>query len=336
MTLVERDRTPSSDIVVMTDHSSEEGSARHLIRAVRLLTDSAPTVLDARLFYDGGEGQVRLDGSGLTLDVPSRGLSVRPSVVVIYEIPPTDRPRFVSFLAAVERSGASCLGANVYGWLCATDKQFMVRRFLQDGIAQMESIALNRPSLSAAVDAFERLGGNIWARPIVGCGGNDVFHVTSHIQLRMAVEHYAQAGTRWLVTRDAGNFDQRSRRHQFRVIVLGDRVLRVCEHVQDDADAPCNEARGAVSTTLTPDALPTEMLALAARATRSLGLRFGGVAHAVENGGVVFEVNVHPVIDVPQGFETVAVPLVQAHLAGEPSRSPARSRRISAKNGTNA
>jgi hypothetical protein len=46
-----------------------------------------------------------------------------------------------------------------------------------------------------------------------------------------------------------------------------------------------------------------------------LGLPFGGVDLAIENGGVIFEVNVHPVIDVPGGLETVAIPLIQAHLS---------------------
>ncbi|MDQ2710153.1 MAG: hypothetical protein M3Z25_22145, partial [Actinomycetota bacterium] len=54
----------------------------------------------------------------------------------------------------------------------------------------------------------------------------------------------------WLMSVDADNFTSGGRRHQFRVVVLGDQVLRVCEHVQADPDAPCNEAQGAVSTVL--------------------------------------------------------------------------------------
>jgi glutathione synthase/RimK-type ligase-like ATP-grasp enzyme len=53
---------------------------------------------------------------------------------------------------------------------------------------------------------------------------------------------------------------------------------------------------------------------LAVSATRSLGLPFGGVDLTIENGGVVFEVNVHPVLDVPGGLETLAIPFVRAHL----------------------
>ncbi|WP_433665377.1 hypothetical protein ACQPW1_31605 [Nocardia sp. CA-128927] len=119
-----------------------------------------------------------------------------------------------------------------------------------------------------------------------------------------------------MLTRDAQNFDEHGRRHQYRVNVLGERVLRVCEHVQHNPDAPCNEAQGAVATVLAPDALPQHLLELAIRATASVGLPLGGVDLVPERGGVVFEVNVHPVLDVPQGFETVTVPFVLAHLTG--------------------
>jgi glutathione synthase/RimK-type ligase-like ATP-grasp enzyme len=177
------------------------------------------------------------------------------------------------------------------------------------------SIALKAPSLDTAAKALAQLGGDVWARPSIGFGGNDVFHITNDQQLAAAVAHYAAAGMDWLITRDAQNFNHQGRRHQFRVVVLGERALRLCEHVQEDPDAPCNEAQGAVSTLLPLDALPAEMLRLAVRATQSLALPFGGVDLAVENGGVVFEVNVHPVIDVTQGLETVTIPYVQAHLA---------------------
>jgi glutathione synthase/RimK-type ligase-like ATP-grasp enzyme len=54
---------------------------------------------------------------------------------------------------------------------------------------------------------------------------------------------------------------------------------------------------------------------LAVRATKSLGLPFAGVDLAMENGGVVFEVNVHPMFGSVGGMETVAIPYAAAHLA---------------------
>ena len=304
-----------NDIVLMTDHGSEEGSRPLLERAIERLAGVSPIVLDARYFMEGGGGRVTLEGADLTLEAPGAEPVVRPSVVVIYEIPPADRRRLASFQAALAGSSAVSLGADAQAWRNATEKQHMVRQFSRDRIPQMESIALERATLDTAIRAFESLGRGVWARPTIGWGGNDVFHLTSHEHLRGAFAYYAAAGMDWLVTRDAQNFNHQGRRHQFRVVVLGDRVLRVCEHVQAEPDRPCNESRGAVSTLLSPEALPAEMRQLAIRATRSLGLPFGGVDLAVESGGVIFEVNVHPVIDVVQGMETVVLPFVEAHLA---------------------
>ncbi|WP_405165059.1 hypothetical protein OG203_08110 [Nocardia sp. NBC_01499] len=304
----------TSHIVVMTDHSSTEGSSAQLARAVEVVTDAAPMVLDARHFYDGGNGVLRL-GDRPTLVVPSENLEVQPSALVIYEIPPGERHRFTRFQEAVARSGIPCLGADARAWRNATDKQRTVDRFRAAGIPQEESLVLHQPTRHAALAAFDRLGRDVWTRPIIGFGGRDVFHVTTDAQLDAALALYQKTGSSWLLTRDAHNFDERGRRHQYRVNVLGDRVLRVCEHVQHNPDAPCNEAQGAISTVLPPDALPWHLHDLAIRATASVGLPFGGVDLVRERGGAVFEVNVHPVLDVPQGFETVTVPFLLAHLA---------------------
>ncbi|MGY2061957.1 hypothetical protein ACW9HQ_44365, partial [Nocardia gipuzkoensis] len=75
------------------------------------------------------------------------------------------------------------------------------------------------------------------------------------------------------------------------------------------------------STVLPRDALPQHLLDLAVHATAALGLPFGGVDLVPEHGGKVFEVNVHPVLDVPQGFRTVTLPYVQAHLSHPDTRN---------------
>lgn len=304
-----------NDVVVMTDFGSTEGSRAFLTRAVRLLTGRAPVVIDARDFYDGGGGTVDQDGAAPILEISAGGIRVRPASLIIYEIPPADRHRLVRFQRMIQPSLVTCLGANAPAWRAATDKQRMVDQFHAAGIRQMESIVLEQPSESAVREAFDRLGRDVWARPAVGMGGRDVFHITGDDQLRRAVTHYANNGQKFLLTRDAGNFDVRRRRHQFRVVVLGDRILRVCEHVQAAPDLPCNESQGARSTLLPSDALPRALANLAIDATRALGLPFGGVDLAAENGGRVFEVNVHPVLTGDHGFETIAIPLVQAHLA---------------------
>lgn len=316
-----------NQVVVMTDPGCMEGSRLQLQRAVELLTGESPILMDARRFMDGADGRAGCDDRGLTLEMPSEGLVVRPSIVIVYEIAPADRRRLAAFQAVLARSGAVSLAATEQSWRNATEKPHMVTCFIRDRIPQMESIALERPSMETAAAAFARLGGNVWARPSIGTNGNHVFHVTSEQQLRAAVAYYATAGLDWLITRDAENFNPQGKRHQFRVVVMGERVLRVCEHIQENPDVPCNESKGAVSTLLSPDALPAEMHQLAVRATQSVGLPFGGVDLAVENGGVVFEVNVHPVLDGTRGLETVAIPYVEAHLAA--ARRTGRAQRSS-------
>lgn len=303
------------EVVVMTDHGSGEGSRPLLEAAVEILTGTRPVSIDARHFMAGANGRATAERGTLRLTVPSEDLVTTPEVLVVYEIPPVERWRFEAFQRTLHSSGATCWGANVDAWRAATDKHHTVARFRREGIPHMETIALCCPDPDAALDAFTRLGRDVWTRPRTGAGGKDVFHVTTINHLHDARRHYAASDQDWLVSRDARNIDHHGRRHQFRVVVLHDRVLRVCEHAQSDPDAPCNESRGAVSTTVPVDDFPPEFAQLAISATRSLGLPFGGVDLAIENGGVVFEVNVHPVIDVPGGLETLAIPLIKAHLS---------------------
>jgi glutathione synthase/RimK-type ligase-like ATP-grasp enzyme len=308
------------DILVMTDHGSGEGSRPLLEAAVESLTGRRPVSIDARHFLTGGHGRVSARGGSLRLTVPPEDLVTTPDVLIAYEIPPAKRQLFAAFQQTLMSHRSTWWGANVEGWRAATDKHHTVARFRREGIPHMDTIALCHPDPDTARDAFHQLGRDIWTRPRIGLGGQDVFHVTTLDDLHRARRYYAASGQDWLASRDARNINHHGHRHQFRVVVLGDRVLRVCEHVQSDPDAPCNESRGAVSTTIAVGDFPPEFAQLAISATRSLGLPFGGVDLAIENGGVVFEVNVHPVIDVPSGLETLAIPIVQAHLS--PSQWP--------------
>lgn len=320
--LVSPCRGDTSGVVLMTDHGSQEGSRGSLDRAVELLTGVAPLSIDARHFLEGGPGRARVVPGGVQLEVASVGLVARPKVVIIYEIPPADRRRLEAFQGHLPVQGPLSLSANVQAWRNATDKKLAAECFRREGVAHMDTIALCCPEPEIAYEAFERLGGNVWARPTVGVGGHDVFHLTTRDQLDAAARHYAATGQDWLISRDAGNFTTDGRRHQFRVVVLHDRVLRVCEHVQANLDAPCNESQGAISTVVPVEQFPLQYRRLAIAATRSLGLRFGGVDLAIENGGVIFEVNVHPTLAVPGGIESVAIPFVEAHLP-----NPYRSQR---------
>lgn len=157
-------------------------------------------------------------------------------------------------------------------------------------------------------------------------------HLTTTAAVIDAVAFYAARGQRWQMCRDAHNIGPTTdgNRHQYRVVVHRDRVLRVCEHVQVDHDRPCNESQGAYSTVVPLDGVDRWVIDLAVAATRAVGLDFGGVDLAVEDGGTVFEVNVHPALDVPGGLETVALPLAAAILADTDRPSAPRASQTTA------
>ncbi|MFG3056392.1 RimK family alpha-L-glutamate ligase [Kitasatospora sp. NPDC048239] len=299
----------------MTDHSSTEGSRETLATAVQMLTGRTPVLFDARHFMTGGSGRIGGADGLLHIEVPSAGRAVTAEAVLVYEIPPHRRRDFTACQQRLRKHGARSFGTDADAWRAATEKDLTVERFTRDGIPHMPTIALSRPTPEAAADAFDRLGRDVWARPTVGMGGNDVFHVTTRAQLTAAARHYGASGADWLIARDAANYNAEGRRHQYRVVVLAGRVVRAVEHVQPDPDAPCNESQGAVSTLLAEGDLPAGLAELAVRATESLGLPFAGVDLAAESGGVVFEVNVHPVFGTVGGLETVAIPYAAAHLA---------------------
>lgn len=298
----------------MTDHSSREGSRKVLSQAAERLTGNPPVSLDARHFLPGGSGKVTAVDGRLQLEVPAENLVLRPEALVIYEIPPQKRRGFEAVQRLLRAHGAVSLGLDVDSWRVATEKDLTVERFAREGIAQMETVSVSVDSDAASV--FEWLGRDVWARPIVGMGGSDVFHVTTDEQLHAATRYYAEADLRWLMARDANNFTPEGVRQQYRVVVLDGRVVYACEHVQAQPDAPCNETRGAVSTRLPLDDLPPELEQLAVSATKALGLDLGGVDVALVNGGVVFEVNVHPAFNTKIPIEeSFATPYIEAHLA---------------------
>lgn len=300
------------DLVLLTDHSSTEGSRQVLAAAARMLTGREPVQLDARHFMTGGSGLIEADDAG-GFRLEAGGRLVTADTVIVYEIPPHRRRAFEDCQRRLRGLGARSLGTDAEAWRAATEKDLTVGRFARDGVPHMPSIALSKPTPEDAADAFAALGGDVWARPCIGMGGDDVFHVTTRAQLDAATRYYARAGADWLIARDARNILPDGRRHQYRVVVLQGRVVRAVEHVQADPDAPCNESRGAVSTLLDCTELPDGLAESAVAAAASVGLDLAGVDLAAESGGVVFEVNVHPAFG-RRGLEQVALPYVAAHL----------------------
>ncbi|MFI6084288.1 RimK family alpha-L-glutamate ligase [Streptomyces sp. NPDC051217] len=303
--------------VLITDHSSMEGSREYLVDAVKHCTGRSPVLVDAQNFFPGGGGRVESAPKGLSITTPLAEGPVMASVVIVYEIPPERRRDFEDVQHVLHRQAAWPLATAPERWRAATEKDLMVDRFTRHGIPYAETVVLDGPGDAEALDAFRRLGGNVWARPAVGMGGADVFHITSTSQLRRAAAYYGDAERKWLMARDALNFNARGKRHQFRIIVLNGTVLQVCEHVQDDPDAPCNESQGAAVEPLATDAWPDGLCRLAVASAKAMGLPFTGVDLAPEGGGVVFEANVHPAFSPGSFEETTALPYVRAHLAGQ-------------------
>ncbi|MER5785795.1 alpha-L-glutamate ligase [Streptomyces mobaraensis] len=199
-----------SELVLMTDHSSTEGSREMLVAAARTLTGREPVQLDARHFMSGGSGRIEADGDRLRLE--GGGVVVTTDTVLVYEIPPHRRRDFEDCQRLLRVHGARSLGTDGQAWQAATEEDRTVECFVSDGIAHMPTIAFSRPTAEEAAEA--------WARPAIGMGGHDVFHVTSRTQLVAAARHYATMGADWLISRDAANFTPDGRRHQYRVAVL--------------------------------------------------------------------------------------------------------------------
>jgi hypothetical protein len=131
------------DIVVMTDHGSNEGSQPLLAAAVEILTGTRPVSIDARHFMTGANGRATAKRGTLKLSVPSEDLVVTPDVLVVYEIPPVERWRFEAFQRTLHSSGSRCWGTNVDAWRAATDKHQTVVRFRREGIPHMECVQRN-------------------------------------------------------------------------------------------------------------------------------------------------------------------------------------------------
>lgn len=300
-------------IALIADPTSPEGCREYLAQAVELLTGTPPVRIDARHFATGGSGHAVPEGGRLRLRVPEQDLDITPDAVLLYEIPPHRRRPLADFQRLLRRHDVVTLAADPDAWRAATEKNLTVARLARDGVAQMETVVLSRPGPREARAAFDRLGRDTWARPVVGTGGDDTFHITTATALDQAIDFYAGRGTDWLLSRDAGNFTAEGHRHQFRVFVLGARIVHAREHIQPATDTPCNTCRGATPVHICPEDLPTRLAELAVAATASVGLPFAGVDLAVENGGVVFEVNVHPAF-IDGELDAVAVPYVRAHL----------------------
>ncbi|MFD5423790.1 RimK family alpha-L-glutamate ligase [Streptomyces sp. NPDC127069] len=285
-----------------------------LAPAVEELTGRQPIRLDARGFFSGAGGRIRRHGDRVRLTDPA-GRAVEAGTVLVYQIDPADVRRFSRAQGTLAAAGVAPLAGDRMVWRNAIEKDRTVRCFARAGVPHPQTVALRRPSLRYARTAFTRLGGDVWTKPTVGERGQLVRHVTSLAQLRDAVDGYAAAGQDWLMSRDAGNWHPRGGRQCYRITVLDGRPLYAADHRQTDTDRPTNEAAGAHSVVVPLDQVPDRAVSAAVAATSAVGLRFGGVDVAVTaNGFTVFEVNVHPGLQLTNHYQPVAIPWVRAQL----------------------
>src|ERR1051326_2516924 len=175
--------------VLMSDHDSQEGSSAPLCVAVERVLGTAPVMMDARHFLNGGSGKLRRNGDSLVMEVPDEDILTRASILFVYDIAPARRREFERFQRDLRRFGFDTVGTDWRAWRNATEKDRTVRCFRRHGIPHMDTVTLRRPSPATAARYFTSLGGDVWTRPTVGKSGGNVFHVTSPDQLRHAMAH---------------------------------------------------------------------------------------------------------------------------------------------------
>jgi hypothetical protein len=124
-----------------------------------------PTLVDPRHFLTGGGGRVTTVEGVLQLEAPAENLVGTPSMVIVYEIPPSQRRRLEDFQQALRRGGTICLGTETDAWRAATEKNLTVEQFRRDGIPRMETISLTRLTLEAAAEASALSGATSGRRP---------------------------------------------------------------------------------------------------------------------------------------------------------------------------
>lgn len=162
-------------------------------------------------------------------------------------------------------------------------------------LAQLEADGLPVPptwvgeSVNEALDAFERLGGDVVVKPIFGSEGRGLVRVSDHELARRTFQTLARLG--------AVLYVQRFIRHpgyDIRAFVLGDRVLGAIRREATGGDWRTNVAVGGVATTFKLDAVTEDM---AVRAAKAVGARAAGVdllPDPSRGGSVVIEVNAVP------------------------------------------
>ena len=306
----------TGDIALLTDHSSGEGSRDILVTAIELLTGSPPRVDRRPALHVGGDGEgdprrragptrggVRGPGGdtgrGDRLRDPALGTTALRGI-------PAPAARFRGRLPGSRRRGLSP------GHREGPDRRTVpARRRSPHGDDHVASTVTRAGGGRLRPARWRRLGET-----------DD----RSGRQRRLPRHHPRAAARRPRALREVGvGLADRSGRPELRRTGSAPPVPRRRPGGSGHAGVrarpdwtpthPATRPRAASRPSYSAKDLPDELASAAISATRALGLPFSGVDLAVENGVVVFEVNVHPVFGTPRGLETVAVPYVEAHLS---------------------
>jgi ribosomal protein S6--L-glutamate ligase len=201
-------------------------------------------------------------------------------------------------------NGPRALEAAIDKYLCA---------------ARMDSFGLPVPALAVcekaedALEAFERLGGDVVLKPIFGSEGRGIARLTSLAAARGHFEELEAGGAVIHLQRfvDHPGFD-------YRILVLGNEVLCGMRRVAAAGGWITNIAQGATAEPLSPS---PEISSLALRAARSIGAEVAGVDILPDRAGKLWllEVNAVPgwrALSAASGVD-VAVEVLKHVASGE-------------------
>ena len=169
----------------------------------------------------------------------------------------------------------------------AVDKYLALARLESEGLAVPATWV--GESADEAVEAFDRLGGDVVVKPLFGSEGRGLVRVSDRELARRTFQTLARLGAVLYVQRFV-----RHPGHDLRAFVLGDRVLGAIRREAPSGDWRTNVAVGGIAAMVR---LGLEVESLAIRSARAVGARMAGVDLLPDpdrDGLAVIEVNAVP------------------------------------------
>ena len=250
-----------------------------LMRAANRLDVRLRAVEFPRLVARLGDSLGRVEAGGIDL--------ARTDGVLVRMMPPGSLEQVVFRMDALHRVEA--LGIPVLNGPRAIEAS--VDKYL--ALARLEASGLAVPptwvgeSASAALSAFEELGGDVVVKPLFGSEGRGLVRVTETEVARRVFHAIARIGSVLYLQRFIPNPG-----HDLRVFVLGGRVLAAIRR-----HAPAGDWRTNVSIGGRPEAIALDPDAskLAILAASAVGARMAGVDLLADRSGKLFVLEVNAV-----------------------------------------